>query len=240
MRTSILTAFVLLAGVSYAAVTHTAIKSGVALKPGQTYIVRLDSATSVEVGWTAVQAKACTMHCVEATDLTQPVHTKIATDIGASTFYNPADGKIAIEYKNVSTDPVTINIYRVQRTCDAEACKFIDKTAKARSLVFKIKEFKSITTSKDGSYSTISGIAMSGRPFTVRAVWWTDDPNSFRFDCDKWIKRWLDNHDAPEKYSPYVLAGSGLGDDNHLVLKFVDTCVPHAPNFGATESSVFK
>lgn len=238
MRISILTAFALFAGVSYAAVTHAPIKSSVTLKPSQTSIITIDSATPVEIGWTTVQAKRCTMHCVQATDLF--AHTTVATDIGASIFYNPAAGKISVEYKNISSDPVILNIYRVQRTCDAEVCKFIDKNAKARALVFKIREFKSITTSKDGSYSTISGIAMSGRPFTVRAAWWTEDPKGLRFGCEKWIKGWLDNRDPPEKYRPYVLAGSGLGDDNHLVLKFVDTCVPHAPNFGAMESSVFK
>jgi len=240
MRITILTTLVLVAAASNAAITHTPIKSGVALKPGQSYTATVASSAPVEIGWTAVQPKHCTMHCVKATELTQPNHNTLATDIGASTFYTPADGKISIEYKNVSADPVIINIYRVHRTCDAEACKFIDKNAKPRSLVFKIKEFKSISTSKDGSYSTISGVAMSGRPFTVRAVWWTEDPNGFRFGCDEWIKRWLDNHDPPEKYRPYVLAGSGLGEDDHLVLKFVDTCVPHAPNFGASESSIFK
>jgi hypothetical protein len=240
MRISILTALVLFTGVSNASVVHTPLKTGVALKPGQVYTLTIPSTAPVEIGWTAVQAKSCTMHCVQATELTQPSHNTLATDIGASTFYNPADGKIAVEYKNVSTQPVTINIYRVQRTCDAEACKFIDKDAKSRSLVFKIDEFKSITTSKDGSYSTISGVAVSGRPFTVRAVWWTDDPNRLRFGCDKSIKGWVDNHAPPEKYRPYVLAGSGIGDDSHLVLKFVDTCVPRAPKFGATESSVFK
>ena len=238
MRIPILTALALFAGVSYAAVTHAPIKSGVALKPGQTYSVNVQSAAPVEIGWTTVQPKSCTMHCIQATDLFE--HTTISTDIGASTFYNPAAGKIAVEYKNVSTGSVTIDIYRVHRTCDAEACKFIDKNAKSRSLVFKIKEFKSITTSNDGSYSTISGIVMSGRPFTVRAVWWSEDPKGLRFGCEKWIKGWLDKHDPPEKYRPYVLAGSGLGDDNHLVLKFVDTCVPKAPNYGAMESSIFK
>jgi hypothetical protein len=240
MRTLILTAFALLAGVSYAAVVHTPLKSGVVLKSNQTYTFTIPSTAPVEIGWTAVQAKSCTMHCVQATELTQPNHNRLATDIGASTIYTPAAGKISIEYKNVSTDPVTINIYSVRRTCEAEACKFIDKNAKPRSLVFKIKEFKSITTSKDGSYSTISGIAMSGRPFTVRAVWWTEDPNGLRFSCPTFIKRYLDNQASPEKYRPYVLSGSGLGDDKHLVLKFVETCVPNAPNFGATESSVFK
>jgi len=240
MRTASFFAFVLIAGVAHAAVKHAPVKSGVVLKPGQTYIATIASNAPVEVGWKAVQAKACTMHCVQATELSQPSHNKLATDIGASTIYNPADSKISIEYKNVSSDPVTINIYRVERTCEAEACRFIDRNAKSRSLVFKISEFKSITTSKDGSYSTISGVAMSGRPFTVRAVWWTEDPKGLRFGCEKWIRGWLDHHDPPEKYRPYVLAGSGLGDDNHLVLKFVDACVPRAPNYGAMESSIFK
>jgi len=240
MRTFILSGFVLLAGVSYGAVVHTPVKSGVVLKPGQTYVLTTPSTAPIEIGWTAVQAKSCTMNCVQATDLSPNAHNSIATSIGASTFYNPAAGKISIEYKNLSTEPVTINIYSVQRTCEAEACKFIDKNAKPRSLVFKISEFKSITTSKDGSYSTITGIAMSGRPFTVRAVWWTEDPKGLRFGCSTFIKRYLDDHDPPEKYRPYVLSGSGLGDDSHLVLKFVDGCVPKAPNYGATESSVFK
>jgi hypothetical protein len=240
MRTFILTGFVLLAGVSYAAVVHTPLKSGVVLKPSQTYTLTTPSAAPIEIGWTAVQAKSCTMNCVEATDLNPTTHSSIATSLGASKIYNPVGGNISIEYKNLSTEPVTINIYSVQRTCEAEACKFIDKNAKSRSLVFKIKEFKSITTSKDGSYSTISGIAMSGRTFTVRAVWWTEDPNGLRFSCPTFIRRYLDNRTPPEKFRPYILAGSGQGDDNHLVLKFVDTCVPNAPNFGATESSVFK
>jgi hypothetical protein len=238
MRTLIFAALVAVTAVSNAAVTHSPIKSGIALKPGQAYVVTIESAAPVEIGWTTVQAKHCTMHCVQATNLA--THTILATDIGASTFYDPAEGKISVEYRNVSNEAVIIDVFRVHRTCEAEACKFIDKNAKSRPLVFKIKEFKSITTSKDGSYSTISGIAMSGRPFTVRAVWWTEDPKGLRFGCEKWIKGWLDNHDPPEKYQPYVLSGSGLGDDNHLVLKFVDTCVPHAPNYGAIESSVFK
>ena len=57
MRTSILTAFVFLAAASYAAVTQFPVKSGVALKPGQSYTVTLESANPLEVGWTAVQAK---------------------------------------------------------------------------------------------------------------------------------------------------------------------------------------
>jgi hypothetical protein len=238
MRISILTAFVLFAGTCSAAVLHAPIKSRLELKPGQSYTITVDSAVPLEIGWTAVQQKACATNCVEATDLNTTIHTSIATSLGASKIYHPADGKISVAYKNVSSDPVIIDIYRVNRTCEAEACRFIDKNAKGHSLTFKIKEFKSITTSSDGSYSTISAIAMSGRPFTVRAVWWSEDPKGIRFGCEKWIKRWLDSHAPPEKYSPYVLDGEVIGDDSHLVLTRVDTCVPSAPNFGAV--NVFK
>lgn len=48
-----------------------------------------------------------------------------------------------------------------------------------------------------------------------------------------WIKHWLDSHVPPEKYWPYVLYAEGIWDDNHLVLRHVDTRVPNAPNFGA-------
>lgn len=203
------------------------------LKPGQSYTVTIDSAAPLEIGWSAVQPKPCTTNCVKATDLNQPIPTSVATSLGASKVYHPSGGKISIEYENVSSEPVTINVYRVSRTCEAEACKFIDKDVKGHSLTFKIREFKSISTSKDGSYSTISAIAMSGRPFTVRAVWWTDDPKAIRFSCPTWIKRYLDSHAPPDRYSPYALDGEAIGDDNHLVLRRVDTCVPNAPNFGA-------
>lgn len=238
MPSSIVTAFMLLAGASYAAVVHAPIKSGIVLKPGQSYTVTLDSSAPLEIGWTAVQPKPCPTDCIEATDLNQPIHTSIVTNLGVSKIYKPAKGKVSVEYKNVSTAPVTIDIYRINRTCEAEACRFIDQNTKGSALTFKISEFKSITTSKDGSYSLISGIAMSGRPFAVRAVWWTDDPKAFRFHCDMWIKRWLDSHAPPEKYRPYVLDGEGVGDDKHLVLRHVDSCVPNAPNFGAI--NVFK
>ena len=233
MRNLILTAFVVLAVAAYGVVTHAPIKSKVELKPGQAYTVTIASSAPLEIGWTAVQAKSCTMNCVQATDLNPASHVSLATSIGESFLYQPLNGKVAAEFKNVSTQPVTIEIYRVTRTCEAEACKFIDKSAKGRSLTFKIKEFKSITTSKDGSYSTISAVAMSGRPFTLRAIWWTEDPKGFRFSCEKWIKGWLDTRAPPDRYSPYVFDGEVIGDDNHLVLQHVDSCVPHAPNFGA-------
>lgn len=231
---------VLLTGTSHAAVTHVPIKSGVALAPGQAYTVNLETGKPMEIGWTAVQAKECKTNCVQATDLNSPIHYSVATALGASKQYVPAAGKISIEYRNVSSEPVTIDIFRIERTCEAEACRFLDKDAKGRWLVYKVAAFKSVITSKDESYSVITGITTSHQPFSVRAVWWSDNKNGFRFHCADWIKRYLDNHTPPEKYSPYILSGQAVGDGNDIVLKSVDDCVPNAPNFGVPEANVFK
>src|SRR5437868_3975709 len=126
MRTSILIALLSLAGASYGEVAHVPVESGVVLKAGQSYTAIVDAAKAMEIGWLAVQAKQCSTNCIQASDLTGPMHGSIATSIGASQEYTPTSGKISIEYKNVSNEPVTINVFRVKRTCEAEACKFFD------------------------------------------------------------------------------------------------------------------
>ncbi|HKR25946.1 MAG TPA: hypothetical protein VJS11_00780, partial [Acidobacteriaceae bacterium] len=171
--------------------------------------------------------------------LTGSMHMTFAAALGGSKKYTPASGRISIEYKNISGEPVTIDIFRIRRTCNAEACKFVDKNAKARWLVYKISSFKAITTSKDESYSLISGTAMSGRSFTVRAVWWTDDSKGYRISCSKWIKAYLDKSTPADSYSPYILSGQATGDGNNIVL-IADTCVPKASHFGVPEANVFK
>jgi hypothetical protein len=240
MRASLMVVLLSFTGILHAAVTHVPIKSGVALAPGQAYTLTLETAKPLEIGWTAVQAKECKTNCVEATDLRGPIHYGVATALGASKVYQPDAGKISIEYKNISSEPVTINIYRIERTCEAEACRFLKTDEKGRWLVYKVAALKSITTSKDNSYSVITGITTSHRPFSVRAVWWSDDKNAFRFHCADWIKRYLDNHTPPEKYSPYILSGHAIGEGDSIVMKSIDTCVPNAPNYGVPDANVFK
>jgi hypothetical protein len=80
---------VLWVGVAHAAVTHIPIKSGVVLKPGEVHIITVQATTPVEIGWLAVQAKRCTMNCVQATDLTSSMQYSIATSLGASKEYHP-------------------------------------------------------------------------------------------------------------------------------------------------------
>src|SRR5450432_4101531 len=102
------------------------LQSSVVLKPNQAHTITIEATEPVEIGWLAVQSPPCTTDCVQATDLTGGNYT-IATRLGATKKYTPAANKISIEYKNVSSAPVTIDVYRVERTCEAEACKFFDE-----------------------------------------------------------------------------------------------------------------
>lgn len=231
---------VLSCGGAPAAVVHLPIKSGLELKPNEAYTVTIQSTQPVDIGWRAVQSKPCTTNCVQATDLTGGINQTIATPFGASAKYTPASGTISIEYKNISREPVTVDIYRVQRTCDAEACRFLGRTQESRWLVFKVDEFQAITTSQDGSYSVISGIAASGRPFTFTAVWWTDDKTALRVDCSPSVKGYLERHVAKDQYRPYVISGQAVGDPANIVLRSIDTCAARAPKFGVPDSNVFK
>jgi hypothetical protein len=227
-------------GVAHATVRHVPIKSGVVLKPGESYTGEVESAKPIEIGWKAVQAKACSTNCVEVTQVGS--RFGFATALGGSKSYEPVNGKIAVEYKNVSQVPVTIDVYRMVRICDAESCQFLDNTKKGHTLVFKVNEFKSITTSKDESYSVISGVAESGRPFRFYAVWFTDDKTFMNLQkgCTTWIKRYVDNHTPKEQYRPYIIAGENVGDENKIVLKSIDDCVGRADHFGVAERDVFK
>lgn len=240
MRFSILPFLIFSVRIAYGAVVHVPIKSGIVLKPNETYTITVKATEPMEIGWQTVQAKRCTTNCVQATDISGGINCTIATPLGASMKYKPASGKILVEYKNVSSEPVTIDVYRVQRTCDAEACKFLDESQKSRWLVFKVDEFKTIATSKDGSYSIISGVAIGGRTFSFRAVWWTDDKTGTLVNCAPFVKRYLDNHTPKEQYRPYIISGQAIGEGSNIVLKSIDTCAPKAPNFGVPDKNVFE
>ena len=240
MSRSVLLVFIFWAGVAHAAVTHIAIKSGVVLKTGEAYTITLHTTEPVEIGWLAVQARRCTTNCVQARDLTGGINYSIATPLGASKKYQPVSGKVSVEYKNLSDQPVTINIYQVKRTCEAQACKFLTPAQKGSWLVFKVDEFRAITTSEDGSYSLISGVAESGRTFRFRAVWWTEEKSPFMINCSPFIKRYLENHTPKDQYRPYVISGQNVGGPDNVVLTSIDDCAPKASHFGVPEKNVFK
>jgi hypothetical protein len=228
------------AGVAHGTVERVPIESNVELKPGEARTITVEATRPMEIGWSAAQAQPCTGNCVEATDVTGGVNYTIATRLGASMTYTPVSGKITIRYKNVSSAPVTIDVYQVQRTCEAEACAFLHAGQKGRWLVFKVDEFTSIATSTDGSYSVISGVTVAGRPFRFKAVWWTDDRKNLLIRCAPFVKRYLDTHTPKERYSPYIISGQAVGEGDSIVLRSIDTCAPKAPNFGVPEKNVFR
>jgi hypothetical protein len=238
VRLAILLLSLVWACLTLAAVDHVPIESNVTLKPGQAQTVTVGATQPTEIGWQAVQAKPCTTDCVQVTNVTGGL--SYATRLGASMKYTPAAGKITLEYKNVSGEPVTIDIYRVRRTCEAEACKFIDESRKGRWLVFKVDEFRSIETSRDESYSVISGVTIAGRPFRFTAVWWTDDRRNLLVNCAPSVKGYLDQHAPKERYRPYIISGQAVGEADRIVLGSIDTCAPKAPNFGVPEKNVFQ
>jgi len=226
--------------IAHAAVEHIPIESNIALRPRQARTITIEATQPTEIGWRAVQPKPCSTNCVEATDVTGGVKYSMATKLGASMKYTPTGGKITIEYKNVSEEPVTINVYRVRRTCEAEACKFLPEGQKGRWLVFKVDEFTAIETSKDESFSVISGKTISGKPFRFRAIWWTDDKRNLLVNCAPSVKRYLDRRTPKDQYSPYIISGQAIGEGDRIVLNSIDTCAAKAPNFGVPEANVFK
>jgi hypothetical protein len=227
-------------GTAHATVRHVPIRSGVLLKPGEAYTAEVESSSPVEIGWTAVQATACTMDCIRMTLVSNPSPLPFSAALGAVGNYSPTNGRIAVEYRNVSQQPVTIDVYRIVRICDAASCRLFDSSNKGKRLVIKIDEFKSITNSADTSYSVISGVAESGRAFRIHVVWWTEEKGSGFMGCPRFIKGWVDNHTPKSQYRLYVIAGQNVGDENNIILKSLDTCVPHADHFGASEQTIFK
>jgi hypothetical protein len=224
----------------YGAVQHVPIQPRFVLKPNESFVVSVNTAVPMEIGWLTVQSKSCTADCIEMTELSAGTNFSVTTRLGASKQFMPTSGKISLKFKNVSREPVTLDVFQVKRTCDAEACQFLDESRKTRWLVFKVGEFKSITTSKDESYSVISGIAMSGRPFRFRAVWWTDEKGPPIVDCTPSVKKYLESHTPKEEYRPYVISGQAIGGGTDIVLRSISTCAPKAPGFGVPEENVYK
>jgi hypothetical protein len=161
--------------------------------------------------------------------------------MGGRKLFTPAHGSISITHRNTSTQPVTLKIYRVKRTCKAESCAFLKPQRKLRTLVIKVGVFKAIKTSKDGSYSVVSGETTTGKPFTAKLLWWSDDPKyPVIINCAPAIQTILDKHAPPEDYSPYILSGTIAGDETDLVLTSFSGCPQKATHYGVDEAHVYK
>lgn len=225
----------MMAGSAQAAVNHIPLRSDMVIAPGGAETVIIEAQGSMEIGWDAVPP--CNADCIKTTDRTDDRSFNVVTRLGGVIRTDAVDGQVTMEFANIADHPVTLNVYRAERVCDAESCRLINDAEEGRWMVFKIDEFTSIETSADESYSTISGITTGGKPFIIKAVWWRYDPRE-AFACAQFIRRYLDEGTPKEQYNPYVLAGMVVEADE-VVLTSVDTCSPKAPNFGAPTGSIY-
>lgn len=240
MRAALLVGLLLTPLVGKAEVTEEPIHSNIDLKPGETRTYTFEAGEALELGWKATQATPCTTDCIRVTD-TAPPHNTFATKLGGIMKYEPADGKVTLTYANESKQLVTITIYSVKRTCNAASCAFVKGKEAGHSIDIVVGVFKSIATSKDGSYSEITGETVAGKHFTAKLLWWTDDPNSpIIINCSKTIQQYIIKKTPPEDYSPYILPGTLVGDVNDLVVMKLTGCVAHGTNYVMSESSIYK
>src|ERR1700690_3527203 len=122
---------ILCSGTVYGAVKQIPIRSGLVLNPGEAYTAQVESAKEVEIGWTTpAQAKPCATDCIKMTLVSDLHPVSFTAKTGARGKYMPTNGKLVVEYKNISQQAVTIDVFRIERTCEAEACKLFDGSKK--------------------------------------------------------------------------------------------------------------
>lgn len=226
--------------VAFADLEHITVASGIQLQPGGTRVVAIKSAEPLEIGWENTQAKPCTMSCVEASIEKGGAKYSWAAPMGGSKEYTPDAGKITITFRNVSKDPVAINVFKVKRTCKAASCAFVKNKKSTRPMVIKVGLFKAVTKGKDGSYSVVTGVTEAGKPFVARVLWWTDNPKNALINCHATMQAYVDKQTPREEYSPFILPGRFVGDDKTLAIDEITGCVPKGAKYGMDESSLYK
>lgn len=169
----------------------------VKLNPDQTFTVKIVTNEPYHVGWSTKQKNHCKGNCVEGKKLVNGKwQSSISAQHGASVRYEPSDGKIIIEYKNVRDAFVIIDVYKEKQICDSEACDFLRKRGikypfdydqidldYKRILSKKVTRFD---TSKDGSYTNVEGESVFGTKFKITILWWFVDDKS-QSHCKDWI-----------------------------------------------------
>lgn len=221
-----------------AAVNQIPLQQDLVIAPGERQTITVEAETEIELGWEVVSEPACETDCIEVVDQTDGRGFTFTARANGLMTITPVDGRVAVDLTNKAEHPVTLIVYRLERICEAESCGLIDDAKDGRWMVFKIDEFTSIETSADESFSTISGITTTAKPFIIKAVWWRYDPEE-AFACAKFIRQYINEGVPKEEYHPYVLAGTVVEDENGVVLTSVDTCAPKAPNFGAPAGSIY-
>lgn len=215
-------------------------QSGVEIRPGEPVVVAIQTGQSMDIGWEVNETSPCDRTCIEAVDMHNRNKSLAASDKGAVRRYESREGKIKIEFRNTIDRPVFIDIYKVENVCDSEseACEFLKLNELGDWLVFKIEQFVSIETSKDGSYSTITANTSRGKLVFFIVVWWIDEPDEKTEECREEITGYINQGTSFVEYSPYILSGRSVSKTKSI-LAYIDTCMANGSDFNVPEKYVY-
>jgi len=217
-----------------AEVVRTLVKKDIELKPGQTFVYELDLDERAEISWRTTQEQKCEDNCVRATRMLDNGSSHyMETQYGGGQLYEPEQGKIRIEYKNVGKIDVVIDLFSSQRSCDAEACAILKEHGVSDLLYFnnyteveykqlRVETFQSVEHSADQSYAHVKGKNIFGDDFEVTMVFWLLD-KEFDGMCIGNIEKYFKQ--PREGWGPYYISGSVLLGSSPSVMK-VEGCTP--------------
>lgn len=232
----ILLCMMLYVSVTHADVIRNEIEPKLAIAPGETKVVVIQSDKDfVEIAWQTLSSEACRQSaCVKFNDKNDDFSYESFNGQGS---HYTKEGKVNLEFSNIAKTPVTIRVMQIERTCTAELCALITGTDTLDWKVVRIQELKSITTSNDGSYSTLQGVTTKGKAFDITLAWWFYEKSMFA-SCPKFLARWIDNPQAENV--PYILAGGTLeAKQKGRFILSVDTCTAKGSKFNAPKESEF-
>ncbi len=96
-------------------------------------------------------------------------------------------------------------------------------------IAFFVTEFTGVETAQDKSYSMIRGVTITGRQFSVKAVW------GQLKSCADFLERWKATRRSTEK--PYYIAGF-LTVESPMVVE-VDSCVRDPENVDRSRKDIY-
>lgn len=199
-------------------------RKDISIASGKTHPFEIQSQDPVTVKWQNKQEPECQDNCVEARQIGNPIDLVVSGQYGAAYDFQPIDGAIRLEFKNISQQPVVIDIYSEKEVCDAEACEILKSKGieypfdygeidfgYKRVLLARVDKME---TSKDGSYSRVQGETIYGTPFDVILIWWLIEQPSFGAMCREWIPK---NAGKEQDGQVYHFSGSTLETPDSLI-----------------------
>lgn len=201
--------------ISHATRITQSIHENITIEPNKSFMTTIHSKEVIRVGW-KTKNMDCMTNCIEAKNISVGnAAPTIGAQFGATLEYSPVDKKLVVEYTNVSDKPVTITVFTEQEICDSMACEYLQ--SKGISDINDYNEVQndwkriisktifSFETSKDGSYSVVTGESIFGTKYEVSIIWWLIDEQRPSF-CKEWIPK--NGTYNPENEKAYHFGGS--------------------------------